>query len=168
MSWSLGLVGLARIHILYVTDNLFEVNHFPIHCIQVGWLHYALFFPNHWILDRFYRVFCCRHGRLWLLGFLFYSLSVGAFLLRHSVFWVWVSHLRVSIQVFLVLMQGHGKILLVLWVWQYRILTTFFMSESSIWCVVFSDSTNAFCAWEFPMGFQAWITRLDTPPDTNL
>ena len=43
----------------------------------------------------------------------------------------------------------------------------FFTAESSIWWVFLSDSTNAFCSWEFLLGFQVWITRLDTPPGTN-
>ena len=43
----------------------------------------------------------------------------------------------------------------------------FLMAESSIWWVVLSDSTNTFYDWEFLMGFQVWITRLDTPPGTN-
>ena len=43
----------------------------------------------------------------------------------------------------------------------------FLMSESSIWWVVLSDSTNALCDWELLMGFQVWINRLDTPPGTN-
>ena len=42
------------------------------------------------------------------------------------------------------------------------------IAESSIWWVVLSDSTNAFCAWELIMGFYVWITILDTPPGTNL
>ena len=42
-----------------------------------------------------------------------------------------------------------------------------FMAESSIWWVFLSGSTNLFCAWEFLMGFQVWITRLYYLPDTN-
>ena len=42
-----------------------------------------------------------------------------------------------------------------------------FMAESSILWVVLNDSTNALCAWELLMGFQVWITRLDTPPGIN-
>ena len=41
------------------------------------------------------------------------------------------------------------------------------MAESSIWWVVLSDITNAFCAWELFVGLQVWINRLDTPPGTN-
>ena len=44
----------------------------------------------------------------------------------------------------------------------------FLMAESSIWWVVMSDSNNMFYSWEFLMGSQVWITRLDTPPGTNL
>ena len=33
------------IHILYITDNISEVNNFPIYCIQVGWVPYALLYP---------------------------------------------------------------------------------------------------------------------------
>ena len=43
----------------------------------------------------------------------------------------------------------------------------FLIAESSIWWVVLSDSTNAFCAWGLFMGFQVWINRLDNPPGTN-
>ena len=43
----------------------------------------------------------------------------------------------------------------------------FLMSESSIWWYFLSDSTNEFCSWDFLMGFQVRINRLDTPPGTN-
>ena len=34
-----------EIHILYVTDNVSEVNHFPIYRIRVGWVYYTLVYP---------------------------------------------------------------------------------------------------------------------------
>ena len=37
---------MDRIHILYVNDNVSEVNHFVIYRIQVGWVNYALFFQS--------------------------------------------------------------------------------------------------------------------------
>ena len=40
-----GLWAWLEIHILYVIDNVSEVNHFPIYRIQVGWVHYVLFYP---------------------------------------------------------------------------------------------------------------------------
>ena len=44
---------------------------------------------------------------------------------------------------------------------------SFLIAESSIWWVVLSDSTNAFCYWELLIGFKVLITRLDTMPGKN-
>ena len=41
------------------------------------------------------------------------------------------------------------------------------MAESSIWSDLLSDITNVFCAWEFLIGFQVWITIMDTLPGKN-
>ena len=34
-----------EIHIIYITDNISELNNLPIYRIKVGWVHYALFYP---------------------------------------------------------------------------------------------------------------------------
>ena len=34
-----------EIHVIYITDNISEVNHFPIYCIHVYWVNYALLYP---------------------------------------------------------------------------------------------------------------------------
>ena len=36
---------MLEIHVLYITYNIYEVYHFQIYRIQVGWLHYELLYP---------------------------------------------------------------------------------------------------------------------------
>ena len=39
-----------EIHIIYITDNISNVNYSPIYRIQVGWVHYELL---HLIIELF-------------------------------------------------------------------------------------------------------------------